>query len=154
MDFSYHPWIFRTLRTTDYSYHSRTFRTIAEQWREHETRRLWRHAIDSPYGLAKASDRQTNGLAIAYSALSIYATCSRALIKPLNTHTDLIDAVNRFDLSDRVERTAAARYVRRRRSTQYWRHHQLDRRPYRCRAILKQFQPAVLQQPTITNSAI
>ena len=28
----------------------------AEQWREHETRRRWRQAIDSPYGLAKAAD--------------------------------------------------------------------------------------------------
>ena len=137
MDFSYHSWILRTLRTMDYSYHSRTFRTIAEQWREHETRRRWRQAIDSPYGLMKASDRRTDGRAIAYSALSIYAICSRALIKPLNTHADLIDAVNKTDptpVSASSELLLLnAHYVRRRRLTQNWRHHQLDRRPYRCR---------------------
>jgi len=144
MDFSYHPWILRTLRTTDFSYHSRTFRTIAEQWREHETRRRWQ-AIDSPYGLVKASDRQTDGRAIAYSALSIYAICSRALIKPLNTHANLnlINAVNRSDPSDRVERTAAARYIGDvRRSTDAITNSTEDRTAV---AILKQFQPAVLQ---------
>jgi len=54
----------RTLRTTDYSYHSRTFRTIAEQWRDHETRRRSRQAIDSPYGLMNRRhliDRWTDG---------------------------------------------------------------------------------------------
>ena len=77
VDFSYRgrfvPWIFRTLRTTDFSYHPWTFHTIAEQWREHETRRCWRQAIESPYGLMKASDRETDGRAIAYSALCISA---------------------------------------------------------------------------------
>ena len=29
MDFSYLPWTFRTVRTTDFSYHPRTFRTVA-----------------------------------------------------------------------------------------------------------------------------
>jgi len=28
MDFSFHPWIFRTIRITDFSYHPRTFRTV------------------------------------------------------------------------------------------------------------------------------
>jgi len=74
-----------------------------------------------------------------------------ALIKPLNTHADL-DTVNRSDPSDRVERTAAARYVGDvRRSTDAIINSTEDRTAI---VILKQFQPAVLQRPTITNSAI
>jgi len=89
----------------------------------------------------KASDRQTDGRAIAYSALSIYAICSHALIKPLNTHADLIDTVNRSDPSDCVERTAAARYIGDvRRTTDAITNSTEDRTAV---AILKQFQPAV-----------
>jgi len=44
-DFSYHPWILRTLRTTDYSYHSRTFRTITEQWAWNSTTLTTSHRL-------------------------------------------------------------------------------------------------------------
>jgi len=63
-----------------------------------------------------------------------------------------MDAVNKSDPSDRVERTAATRSVGDvRHSTDAITNSTEDRTAV---AILKQFQAAVLQRPAITNSAI